>query len=258
MARPKPHFKIHLSIDSHKNTAVMWANIIDRAIYCELGRLAVQKYASKTGNRFHMSAAELMVVTGCDSAGAASVRWGAFLKHCEAGAKALGGRSPVTAEALGSHWRVAIRNLAKKQGFVSGNGRKPLPTDLRPQNEDQGEDEYSWQRPESTPLLPHETIENMIAVKPNGVTHTAEDVQVWWQWVVPQMRDRGTLAENVGKARPNWWKRLRPDDISTARSWISKSLSYEQAALFAAAAKREQSKPQFSKEEIEEASDAFA
>ena len=258
MARPKPHFKIHLSIDSHKNTAVMWANIIDRAIYCELGRLAVQKYASKTGNRFHMSAAELMVVTGCDSAGAASVRWGAFLKHCEAGAKALGGRSPVTAEALGSHWRVAIRNLAKKQGFVSGNGRKPLPTDLRPQNEDQGEDEYSWQRPESAPLLPVETVKNMVAVKPNGVTHTAENVQVWWQWVVPQMLDRGTEVKNLGRARPNWWKRLRADDMATARAWISKSIVYEQAAEFDEAAEGDSSKPQFTDDEIREAANALS
>jgi len=262
MARPKPHFKIHLSIDSHKNTAVMWGNVIDRGIYCELGRLSVQKYASKTGNQFHMSTAELMVVTGCATAGAAAVRWKSFLRHCTLGAKALGGYPPITSEALGRHWRVTIRNLAEKQGFVSGNEQECTPTEHRAQNEEQialtTPSTYKWQRPESAPLLPVETVKNMIAVKPNGVTHTAENVQVWWQWVVPQMLDRGTLAENLGRARPNWWKRLRADDMATARAWISKSIVYEQAAEFDEVANGDPSKPQFTEDEIEEAANALS
>jgi hypothetical protein len=99
-----------------------------------------------------MSAAELMVVTGCETAGAAALRWKAFLRHCTLGAKALGGYPPITAEALGRHWRVTIRNLAKKQGFASSNEQERSDTEQRAQNAEQiaftTPSTYKWQRPE--------------------------------------------------------------------------------------------------------------
>ena len=138
MARPKPHFRLHLSIANHRNTAVIWSNIQDRAIYAELGRLAIQKYAAKTNNQFNMSMAELMAVTCCRNAGAAGVRWQSFLSHCRDGAESLGGHCPVTAESLGGHWRVTFRNLAEKHNMRPDNEQKrsPKKEEVRKKNEE--------------------------------------------------------------------------------------------------------------------------
>ena len=159
MGRTKPYFRIHLSIAGHKNTAVIWSNIIDRAIYAELGRLAIVKYAPKTDNTFYLSTKELMVITCTSNAGAAGNRWRAFLEHCQSGAESLGGHSPVTAETLerhsrdgrktvGRHWRVTFRNLAEKHGMGEKKdtegppkkkreeGREKKNTDPAPPSED--------------------------------------------------------------------------------------------------------------------------
>lgn len=125
MAKVKAHFKLHVSVASHRNTAVIWANPIDRAIYVELGRLAITKFASKTNNTFWLSASEMMGVTCCQSASAAGSRMRAFMRRCVAGAEQLGGSPPLTAEQVGSGWRVTFRNLAKKQGFFSLMGKDP-------------------------------------------------------------------------------------------------------------------------------------
>ena len=117
MGKVKAHFKTHVSIASHRNTAVMWANLNDRAMYAELGRLAIAKYAADTDNTFWLSSAEMMGVTCCKSPAASAQRIRSFISHCEAGAKQLGGYPPLTVELLSSGWRVTFRNLAKKQGF---------------------------------------------------------------------------------------------------------------------------------------------
>lgn len=121
MGRVRSHFKIHVSIASHRNTAVMWADLECRAIYCELGRLAFDKYAAKTGDIFHVSSNELMAVTGGRNAGAAGAKFRSFLRRCRDGAEALGGRSPLEADTKLGHWRVHFRNFAKKQGVDSKN-----------------------------------------------------------------------------------------------------------------------------------------
>ncbi len=122
MAKTKAHFKLHTSIASHRNTAMTWVKLEDRAIYAELGRLSIVKYAAKTNDTFWISSAELMGVTCCQSPSAAASRVRAWVRRGEAGAKSLGGDFPVTIEQVGVGWRVTIRNLRKKQGFESPIG----------------------------------------------------------------------------------------------------------------------------------------
>ena len=117
MAKVKSHFKIHTSISSHRNTAVLWSDVADRGMYAEIGRLAMEKFAARTNDRFHLSSVDLMKITGATNPGAASNRWRSLLSRWEVGARSLGGHPPVTAESVGGHWVVTFRNFAAKQGL---------------------------------------------------------------------------------------------------------------------------------------------
>ena len=193
MARTKPYFRVHLSIAGHRNTAVIWSNIIDRAIYAELGRLAMVKYAPKTDDTFYLSTKELMAITCTSNAGAAGVRWRAFLEHCRAGAESLGGQSPVTAESLeshseatgrplGSHWRVTVRNLAEKHGMSEKKDKEGPPKKKREEEERRGKKKSKEPAPPSEDaiacaelLRAHiRTLQPNRKLKPNFVEKSSE------------------------------------------------------------------------------------
>jgi hypothetical protein len=161
VGRLKPAFRLHLSVASHRNTAVIWSNLQDRAMYAELGRLAIQKYAPKTDNQFYLNAAELMAVTGCSTPAAATNRWVAFLGHCRVGAESLGGHSPVTAESLSGHWRVTFRNLAEKHGMskseVQVGPRKSKKEEVRSKSKKELSSVTNEASPKPDPAPPTET-----------------------------------------------------------------------------------------------------
>lgn len=127
MARPRPHFRVHVSISNHRNTAVMWRDPMNRGIYCELGRLFIEKYGAKSGDSVNFSAGDMMLITGCSTPSSASKRWQSFVSHCRVGAESLGGHSPVTSESLGSHYRVTFRNFAKKHNMRQENEQERAP-----------------------------------------------------------------------------------------------------------------------------------
>ena len=205
MARPKPHFRLHLSIASHRNTAVLWSNLQDRAIYAELGRLAIQKYAAKTNNQFNMSMAELMAVTCCRNAGAAGVRWQSFLSHCRDGAESLGGHCPVTAESLGGHWRVTFRNLAEKHNMTKNNQpkRPPKSKEVRKKKEEvrrKSEERADAPTPDWTPL--ERFLKGTIPIGLGGETwDTPGD---WLDYHGPLIAAEAERTSGVTEGKPFW------------------------------------------------------
>lgn len=134
MSLRKPHFAVHISIASHRNTALLFADVLLRGIYCELGRLAIQKYASKTNDTFTMSTGELEYATGCKTASAAHRRMVRFLTASVVLAQRLGGTAPVVGQRVDDHWVVTIRNLAQKHGM-----QKVIYKKLSPKREERRE-----------------------------------------------------------------------------------------------------------------------
>ena len=128
MAKVKAHFKVHVSIVAHGKTGGFWADPLMRGIYCELGRLAVARYADRTGDSFFISSSELMAVTGCANPGAAVRRMESFVNRCRTDAEPLGKRPATTWEPIGNRWRITLYNLAKKQGFGDRKGAQSEPT----------------------------------------------------------------------------------------------------------------------------------
>ena len=147
MAKVKSHFKIHTSISSHRNTAVLWSDVADRGMYAELGRLAMEKFAARTNDRFHLSSVDLMRITGAMNPGAANNKWRSLLSRWEVGAKSLGGHSPVTAKSVGGHWVVTFRNFAAKQGLSQILGTVSETHEDEDKDKDEDEDEKSSDSP---------------------------------------------------------------------------------------------------------------
>ena len=105
-------------------------------MYCELGRIANEKYASYTGNTVHLTVSDILSITTVTSPGPASQKFGAFLTRCTLAA-ALHETSPCLDGALlGGCWRVTIRNLAKRQGFKAKNVTPSLRQERREKREE--------------------------------------------------------------------------------------------------------------------------
>jgi len=136
MPKVRAHFKVHVSIVAHGKTGGFWADPLMRGIYCELGRLAVARYADRTDDSFFISSSELMAVTGCANPGAAVRRMESFVNRCRTDAEPLGKRPATTWEPVGNRWRITLHNLAKKQGFGKRNGTQSVPTSYSDSNSD--------------------------------------------------------------------------------------------------------------------------
>lgn len=136
MPRVKPHFKIHNSIANHPSTAAMWANLEDRAMYCELGRIANEKYASYTDNTVHLTVSDIFSITTVETAGPASMKFKAFIDRCTRAATLQGVCPCLDGAVVGGCWRVTIRNLAKRQGFNPKNVTPSLRQERREKREE--------------------------------------------------------------------------------------------------------------------------
>jgi len=213
MARTKPYFRVHLSIASHRNTAGIWSNIIDRSIYCELGRLAIIKYAPKTGDQFFLSSSDLLGITCCDNLGSATVRWKAFLTHCEAGAEALGGHSPVTANPLGRHWQVTFRNLAKKHGMSENKDKDGPPKKKKKKKREEEEEETTTSAPPSEDAVAcAERLRKMILhIQPGRSVPTG--LTLWARTYDKCLRKPGRTSESI-QAQMLWLASSANQDAS--------------------------------------------
>lgn len=234
MAKVKAHFKTHTSISSHRNTAIIWANLEDRGMYVELGRLAIVKYAAKTGNEFWLSAAEMMGVTCCKSPSASASRVQSFMRRCRDGAEQLGGSSPFTAEMVGSGWRVTFRNLSKKQGFGSGSGKVTEP----PDTEAEAEAEPKAKEHRAPPLPPTgESVEGPpkqedLELKPEQPTPETKpkpkrDLEPAWEDAKAAFAEYGktfkgpvgTRAKRLGALIDGYPKRVNPH-VQAVHGWV--------------------------------------
>ena len=110
--------------------------------------------------------------------------------------------------------------------------------------------------PPEVPKLPPKTLEAMIAVKPDGVVYSPEDIYAWFGWIIPKMRLAGK-KDFVASAR-NWWPRVRPGDVAESREWAGLVKAREGAAqIRSEIAARDQAQKQFTLDDIAKASDAL-
>jgi hypothetical protein len=99
-----------------------------RGIYCELGRLAIERYADRTGDSFYVSSIELMAVTGAGNPGAAVKRLKKLLDRAETDAGPPPHRPAIVATPHENRWKITIHNLAKRQGFGPRKGALKEPS----------------------------------------------------------------------------------------------------------------------------------
>lgn len=111
--------------------------------------------------------------------------------------------------------------------------------------------------PPEVPKLPPKTLEAMIAVKPDGVVYSPEDIYAWFAWVIPKMRLAGK-TDFVACAR-NWWPRVRPGEVAEGREWLCLVKSRVRAAeIRNEIAEREKIAPsQFTPDQVEAALNAL-
>jgi hypothetical protein len=118
--KTRPHAKIHLSCRSHPRYGHVFEDLESRAVIWGLWLLAVQYFASHTGDEVTLGHGDLTWLTGRQGFGAALAR---LRRHCDAMAY------PVRVEGRRVH--VEIRNLERKQGFDSAHGGAPPQDSLR-------------------------------------------------------------------------------------------------------------------------------
>ncbi len=142
----------------------IWDDPILRSAYVEIGRLAIQKFAGKTGDSFICSSSELCRITCTRQPAAAVKRMTVMLAVSERDAQAsydagtstnphaclifeingvaatarrsskvLGETSKTSPKVLQNLYRVGLRNFAKKQGLTPVAGEPPN-TELRTPN----------------------------------------------------------------------------------------------------------------------------
>jgi hypothetical protein len=111
--------------------------------------------------------------------------------------------------------------------------------------------------PPEVPKLPPKTLEAMIAVKPDGVVYSPEEIYAWFAWVIPKMRLAGK-TDLVATAR-NWWPRVRPGEVAQGREWAGLVKARVRAAeIRDEIAEREKTTPsQFTFDDIEKAANAL-
>ena len=67
---------------------------------------------------------------------------------------------------------------------------------------------------ESGDRLSPKRVADVKAMQPRGVTYTEEQIQAWWAVVAPKMRALG--YKQPTRAAPNWWARVRYDEVQAA------------------------------------------
>ena len=106
------------------------------------------------------------------------------------------------------------------------------------------------------PKIPPKTLEAMIAVKPDGMVYSPEDIYAWFAWAIPKMRLAG--RRDFVKTARNWWPRIRPGEMAEAKSWLQDVRDRERAVVLKAEmAARPDPVLEFTPEQIEEASRAL-
>jgi len=122
MARVRPHFKTHLTLEHHRKTADVYADNDLMALHTRLGMLAIEQFAAKNGGRFRVHRSQLSRLTGGkrrDKAEALLLRLATLLQ--------------LTCKLHGSYFDIEWPKLFEKQGFNEKNGQRTV-KELQPQS----------------------------------------------------------------------------------------------------------------------------
>lgn len=132
MPRVKPHFKIHTSIRNHRKTAAWWRHAELRGTYVELGILAVERFADRTGDSFLIGISDVMGATGVPNPGGAARRLYRLADLAATTRQSPGDLPAISVEPIGDLWRITLPNFAKKQGFEWRKGEEGVPLNDSP------------------------------------------------------------------------------------------------------------------------------
>ena len=75
-----------------------------------------------------------------------------------------------------------------------------------------------YRLPPDTPTLTPRQLQDLIAMKPNGVVFTEKDVACWFACKHPQMVARGKT--DFAKAARNWFPNAKPGEVAEAKEWV--------------------------------------
>ena len=124
MPRTRPHFKAHTSIKHHRKMARIYADNDLLALWMRLGIVAVERFASKTGDEFRIHQSELTTLGG-----------GKRRDKVEVSLRLLAGYLDLTLRLDEGYFVIQWPNFSRKQGFNTKNGT-PQSTESRVQRAD--------------------------------------------------------------------------------------------------------------------------
>ena len=111
-----PYFKLYTSLPNHRKTHEFAADPLLLGVYCNIGMMAIERFAPRTGDSFLCSGLDLQRLAGCQGVANARRRLGRL--------EAMGG--PQLSQE-GAGWRLTLANLAKRQGLISEVGTENAP-----------------------------------------------------------------------------------------------------------------------------------
>lgn len=111
MARPRPHFRTHLSIRNHRKTSGLYADKELLGIWVSLGVEAIAAYAAKTNDTFYLNWRQVSTITGRSGR-----------SYSEKALRRLEEVAPPSFRFSEEGVEVYFPNLAKKHGMGAING----------------------------------------------------------------------------------------------------------------------------------------
>ncbi len=169
MARTRPHFKVHLSLQSHRRAVGVYADNDLLAMFVRIGMMAVERFAAKTDDSFTCSGLDLERLAGCRGVANARRRLARLVDvtritlveeggHTEATVRPEGGHAEATARPRGGQrnatWRLTMPNLSRKQGFQHENSTGTAASESESESESESDLTTSSDPPTLAPPAP--------------------------------------------------------------------------------------------------------
>ena len=209
MARVRPHFKAHTSISHHRLMREVYPDNDLLSLWLRLGLVAIDRFAAKSGDTFRVHKRELGQLAGGKRADKAEAMLNKLCTSLE-----------LTWNKDGDYFEIEWRNLSKKQGFDLKNVT-PLNTDTETDAETDEESAPTDALFDGCEvLLSHKDVTAMREMAPGGHLYSARQVQAWFQYKLPELKDRG--YRNLPKAAKNWWKRANRQEILNGEQWLTR------------------------------------
>ena len=190
------------------------------------------------------------------------------LRYSERTAREVADYSLIALSRDGDSFLITVPKWAKVQEFTTAS----LPTDsgLTPDSRveqsrvvgavasaldpptEKRQDPYRL--PPGSPILTEKRVQELIAIKPNGVEYSPQDVACWFAHKHPQMVSRRITA--FSSAAGKWFSNVKPGEINESREWV-RSVNSKQSAKRIAAEIDSKPQEEFSLETLKEIRDAL-